>query len=177
MNISQHRQRILVELAALIVCGVITIDASTLAASKRWEKETKQPVVPTPATADSQRSPKTSRIQSGIQSRERMGKDLAVKSAQKPSNRAVGPANRRVKDNKKHRPQATVKAKPDLSYHGILQRPQRYAPRKDHSKGGSPNPHIGDVLHDHFQELDKNHDGAIDPIERATGRIDLDRDL
>jgi hypothetical protein len=36
---------------------------------------------------------------------------------------------------------------------------------------------VGNVLHDHFQELDKNHDGAIDPIERATGRIDLDRDL
>jgi hypothetical protein len=177
MNICHHRQWILVELAALIVSGVISIDTSTLAASKRWEKETKQPVVPIPAAADSQRSPKASRMQSGIQSRERIGKGLAVESAQKPPIRTVGPANRRVKDNKKHRPQATVKAKPDLSYHGILQRPQRYALGKDHRKGGSPNPHIGDVLHEHFQELDKNHDGAIDPIERATGRIDLDRDL
>jgi hypothetical protein len=177
MNISQHKKWILVELAALIVCGVITIDTSTLAASKRWEKETKQPVVRNPAAADSQRSPEPSRIQPRIQSRERMRKDLATKSAQKPSNRAVGPANRRVKDNKKHRPQATVETKPDLSYQGILQRPQRYTPRKNHPKGGSLNPHIGDVLYNHFQELDKNHDGAIDPIERATSRIDLDRDL
>jgi hypothetical protein len=106
-----------------------------------------------------------------------MGKGLAVESAKKPADQGMGQADRRVKENKKHRPQATVQANPDLSYHGILERPQRYDTRKDHRKGGSPNPQRGDVLYDHFQELDKNHDGAIDPIERATGRIDLDRDF
>ena len=34
-----------------------------------------------------------------------------------------------------------------------------------------------DLTHDHFQELDRNQDGAIDPVERAFGRIDMDRDL
>ena len=42
---------------------------------------------------------------------------------------------------------------------------------------GVPSPQTLDLTHDHFQELDRNQDGMIDPVERAFGRIDMDRDL
>jgi len=75
------------------------------------------------------------------------------------------------------RPSATVQPKPDLSYHGILEHPQRYDPRLQRHKGAPHNPQASELLHDHFQELDKNHDGVLDPFERALGRLDMDRDL
>ncbi|THJ22075.1 MAG: hypothetical protein CAF45_010780 [Nitrospira sp. CG24E] len=72
---------------------------------------------------------------------------------------------------------AIVEPKPDLSYHGILQQPQRYDPSIDRRAGRAPNPQAGEILHDHFQELDKNHDGMIDPFERTLGRLDMNRDV
>jgi hypothetical protein len=84
---------------------------------------------------------------------------------------------RRSKVSKKHQG-AMLKPKPDLSYHGILYRPQRYDPSRGHRRtGGAPNPHAGELVHDHFLELDRNRDGSIDPMERTLGRLDLDRDL
>jgi hypothetical protein len=67
--------------------------------------------------------------------------------------------------------------KPDLSYHGMLEQPRRYDPSRGQRKGGVPNPKAGDLTVDHFQELDKNRDGVLDPFERALGRLDIDRDL
>lgn len=74
-------------------------------------------------------------------------------------------------------PKADLQPKPDLSYLGKFEQPQRYDPSRDYRRGGPPNPQAGDVLHDHFQELDRNRDGMIDPFERASGRLDMDRDL
>jgi len=89
----------------------------------------------------------------------------------------------KVRKTKRHKPigkkarlHATVQVKPDLSYHGILEQPQRYDPSPGRHRG-APNPQAGEVLHEHFQELDKNRDGMIDPFERALGRLDIDRDL
>ncbi|WP_146216064.1 EF-hand domain-containing protein [Nitrospira lenta] len=75
------------------------------------------------------------------------------------------------------RPQAMLTPNPAEPYHGMLQQPQRYTPRYEQGKGGVPNPNASALLHEHFQELDKNRDGSIDPFERALGRLDLDRDL
>lgn len=86
-------------------------------------------------------------------------------------------AHRRARAVKQLRPQATLTPKPDVSYRGMLQQPQRYTPHYEHGKGGVPNPNAGALLHEHFQELDKNRDGSIDPFERALGRLDLERDL
>ena len=74
-------------------------------------------------------------------------------------------------------PVLTIQPKPDLSYHGILEHPQRYDPSLQRHNGSAHNPGTGDLLHDHFQELDKNRDGILDPFERALGRLDMDRDL
>ncbi|MDH5669410.1 MAG: hypothetical protein OEY86_15505 [Nitrospira sp.] len=65
----------------------------------------------------------------------------------------------------------------DLSYHGILETPRRYDPSSGQQRGAVPNPRARDVRVDHFQELDKNQDGVLDPLERATSRLDIDRDL
>lgn len=99
------------------------------------------------------------------------------KSMGSTKDQPVRRAHRRSRGVKRLRPQATLIPKPDVSYHGLLQRPQRYIPHYEHGRGGVPNPNAGALLHDHFQELDKNRDGSIDPFERALGRLDLERDL
>lgn len=85
--------------------------------------------------------------------------------------------HRRAKGAKRLKPQIVVTPKPDLSHHGMLEQPQRYSPHYEQGKSGTPNPNTGALLHEHFQELDKNRDGSIDPLERALGRLDIDRDL
>ena len=114
----------------------------------------------------------------GISKKQRVGKSPSLEKgkglAKEPSARR---AHRRARAAKPLRPQATLTPKPDVSYHGMLQQPQRYTPHYEHGKGGVPNPNAGALLHEHFQELDKNRDGSIDPFERALGRLDLDRDL
>ena len=67
----------------------------------------------------------------------------------------------------------------DLAYYGILEPPQRYDPvrRLRKSQGAAPNPEARDLQVEHFQELDRNQDGVIDPLERAVGRLDIERDM
>jgi hypothetical protein len=62
-------------------------------------------------------------------------------------------------------------------YHGMLESPQRYDPRRNHLGAGVPDPHNPGLIHDLFQELDRNQDGTIDPVERTFGRPDMERDL
>ena len=84
---------------------------------------------------------------------------------------------RRMKVHKKGAPKAVVQPRTDLMYHGILETPQRYDPRRNQLGAGIPDPHTLELTHDHFQELDRNQDGTIDPVERTFGRPDMDRDL
>ena len=85
---------------------------------------------------------------------------------------------RHMKVHKKEMPKAVVAPSIDLMYHGMLESPQRYDPRRNHRVGaGTPDPHNPELTHDHFQELDRNQDGSIDPVERVFGRLDMDRDL
>ena len=85
--------------------------------------------------------------------------------------------HRQVKVSKKIPPKAVVQPKPDLMYYGLLEGLQRYDPRPNHRTAGVLNPQTPDLTHDHFQELDRNRDGKIDPVERAFGRLDMERDL
>ena len=114
----------------------------------------------------------------GISPKQRVGKSPSLENGKGPSKeQSIRRAHRRARATKPLRPQATLTPKPDVSYHGMLQQPQRYTPHYEHGKGGVPNPNAGALLHEHFQELDKNRDGSIDPFERALGRLDLERDL
>ena len=85
--------------------------------------------------------------------------------------------HRQTKVGKQKPPRAIAQPRTDLKYHGILEDSQRYDPRLNSNTAGVPNPQISDLTHDHFQELDRNQDGRIDPVEKAFGRLDMDRDL
>lgn len=82
-----------------------------------------------------------------------------------------------VKAHRKVMPKAVVQPRTDLMHYGVLENAQRYDPRPNPHSAGVLNPQTPDLTHDHFQELDHNKDGRIDPVERAFGRIDMDRDL
>ncbi len=114
----------------------------------------------------------------GISKKQRIRKGPALEKGKGlTKEQSVRRAHRRARAAKQLRPQATLTPKPDVSYHGMLQQPQRYTPHYERGKGGVPNPNASALLHEHFQELDKNRDGSIDPFERALGRLDLERDL
>ncbi|MDF2457997.1 MAG: hypothetical protein K0S79_413 [Nitrospira sp.] len=91
----------------------------------------------------------------------------------------AGQKPHRATKTSKKMPRKAVVAQPriDLMHYGVLEDPQRYDPRPHAHAAGVPNPQTPDLTHDHFQELDRNQDGKIDPVERAFGRIDMDRDL
>jgi len=82
-----------------------------------------------------------------------------------------------VKVQKKVRPKAVVQPRTNLIHYGILEDSQRYDPRPHSDSAAVRSPQTPELTHDHFQELDRNQDGMIDPVERAFGRIDMDRDL
>lgn len=84
---------------------------------------------------------------------------------------------RRTKVHRKKAPEAVVQPRTDLMYHGMLESPQRYDPRRNQLGASVPDPRTSELTHDHFQELDRNQDGTIDPVERTFGRLDMDRDL
>jgi hypothetical protein len=86
-------------------------------------------------------------------------------------------SHRAMKTSKKTVPKAMVEPRTDLIHYGLLEDAQRYDPRPPADSTGVPHPQALDLTHDHFQELDRNQDGKIDPVERALGRIDMDRDL
>jgi hypothetical protein len=65
---------------------------------------------------------------------------------------------------------------PGLAHHGVLKGPHRYHLNQGDRRSIVVTPYPGNLVHDHFLELDKNQDGVIDPLERAVGRLDLERD-
>lgn len=168
----------------LVVAGVLItlggfgdLEPPVSAASAKSQKEVKQPEAqplaanrPTPAMPLKVEAKKLPRTESN--------ESVAEKSQlQTPSDRASRKIRRPQKAGTKLRPPAIVQPKPNFSHYGLLQQPQRYDPSRDRRTGRAPNPQAGELLHDHFQELDKNHDGMIDPFERTFGRLDIDRDL
>ena len=168
---------------SVMFCGTMLTDAS---AGSRQQKEqssvesgdrVRKPL-PNPALKKSIRQ-KTEQIparakaeDSGLLSSE-AGTGRASTDVQKKG-RSV---HRHGKGSKKAKTQVIVKPRTDLTYHGVLKGPSRYDPRQNRQTAGAPDPQTPELTHDHFQELDRNRDGMIDPVERAFGRLDMDRDL
>jgi hypothetical protein len=142
-------------------------ESAQVAASVKFAAQEEYP--PTPRAKKSVRPIGTERQSGAIQKEAK-----PVRTAVKPK-RSKHP--RRVNVHKKSRPKVVVQPRTDLMYYGMLESPQRYAPIRNHLGGGVLNPDILELAHDHFQELDRNQDGTIDPFERAFGRPDMDRDL
>ena len=97
--------------------------------------------------------------------------------ADSPEASKPGKTVRHGKKSKKAKPHAVAEPRKDLTYHGILEGPSRYEPRRDYPTAGPPDPQTSELTYEHFQELDRNGDGSIDPVERAFGRLDMDHDL
>ena len=171
-------------ICGLLLAGVLVtlggfgeLEPLVLAAPAKSKKDAKPPVAQ-PIAPDRSVPAKLSKVGAKQPARTESSKIVtAASQGQTPSARAPRKIRRHRKAGKKWRPPAIVQPKPDLSYHGILEQPQRYDPSRDRRAGRVPNPQAGEILHDHFQELDKNHDGMIDPFERAFSRLDMDRDV
>jgi hypothetical protein len=168
----------------LLLAGVLVtlssfgeLEPLALAASAKSKKDAK-PLMAKPASPDRQDSTALLKAGTTQPARTESSKPVAiVVEGQTPSDKASRKIRRHRKAGVKWRPPVIVQPKPDLSYHGMLEHPQRYNPSRDRRAGRAPNPQAGEILHDHFQELDKNRDGVIDPFERAFGRLDMDRDV
>ena len=168
----------------LLLAGVLVIlggfgelESPVLAASAKPKNDAKPPVVQ-PLAPDRQASITLPKVDAKQPARTESSKTVAVAAqGQTPSDQAPRKIRHRQKAGGKRRPPAIVQPKPNLSYHGMLEQPQRYDPSRDRRAGRAPNPQADEILYDHFQELDKNHDGMIDPFERAFGRLDMDRDV
>ena len=171
-------------ICGLLLAGVLVtlggfgeLEPLVLAAPAKSKKDAKPPVAQ-PIAPDRSVPAKLPKVGAKQPARTESSKIVtAASQGQTPSDRAPRKIRRHRKAGKKWRPPAIVQPKPDLSYHGILEQPQRYDPSRDRRAGRVPNPQAGEILHDHFQELDKNHDGMIDPFERAFSRLDMDRDV
>jgi hypothetical protein len=163
----------------LTLAGMLLACAEGLAAPVRTAKEKpvgKQVVPETPVPLDKATTPRSAKVRSDKLVTPESKPNLA-KEADRKKNPGRRSHKARRQGPKQFPPGAIVQPKQDLSYMGKFQKPQRYDPSRNYRKGGPPNPQAGDVLHDHFQELDRNRDGVIDPLERASGRLDIDRDL
>lgn len=107
-------------------------------------------------------------------------KTVATK-AKRPSHSAraskkIGPKKlkRRAQPMTVVEPQPLIPA--NVAHFGILEQPRRYDYGRDRRTGRVIVPQSIGLLHDHFPELDQNHDGVIDPFERAVGRLDIEHD-
>ena len=174
-----HRYTYRFLLAGVLVTlsGVGESDSLALAASAKPKQDAKPQVVH-PLAPEQKVSAKLPKVDAKPQDRTESSKiATTVAQGQKLAKRAPRKISRHQKAENERPSLAVIEPKPDLSYHGILEQPQRYDPSRDRRAGRVPNPQAREILHDHFQELDKNHDGMIDPFERAFSRIDMNRDV
>jgi hypothetical protein len=166
-------------------CSVALVGAemgSALAAQKK-SKEQASSVVPALSPKPSELAQKSTRATakktavSTVPAQQPEVLQGQAKQIQTESKTKGRKGHRPAKVRKKTALKAVVQPSTDLMYHGMLESPQRYDPRRNHFGAGIPDPHTSELTHDHFQELDRNQDGTIDPVERAFGRLDMDRDL
>jgi hypothetical protein len=159
-------------LGCLPILSVDTAESAVFAAAQNSKKEASRPLTHARPSSRPAFAPESKGASTRSISKKAYREERPHLQASKPDPRAL-----RKRYQKKTRPLATVLPKPDLAYHGILEHAGRYDPSLQRHKGAPHNPQVSELLHDHFQELDKNQDGVLDPLERAVGRLDMDRDL
>lgn len=174
-------------LGVLFVGGLITLSAlwgpelsqsATRVISKKQVKPTLvRPLVPGKSVPATRRKLESKNLSSASS-----GKGAAAQ-AKEPSTSARAPKKTDTHEKSKGRRQsaAPVQSQSDVEMHladyGILERPRRYDPGRNRRTGRVLDPQAGELMQDHFLELDRNRDGVIDPFERTLGRLDIDRDL
>ena len=164
MNIRQPRLTLLI-LFFVLGLSTLIVEHASAAQKKSPDKDSSPKILPLKPT-------KTLRPSAG---------ETKLEIPRKPSLTAVEPGppkrHRAVKAHKKVAPKAVVQPRRDLIHYGVLEDSRRYDPRPPTDSAAVRSPQTPELTHDHFQELDRNQDGVIDPVERAFGRIDMDRDL
>ena len=132
---------------------------------------------PTSTSEQAQKPARKTVLPTGLQQRPTEAIQKSTKQVPSESKQAMQRPPYLLKTQKKVVPKAAVQPRTDLTYYGVLEDSQRYDPRPNSRMAGVPNPQTPDLTHDHFQELDRNQEGKIDPVERAFGRLDMDHDL
>jgi hypothetical protein len=162
------------------VAVLATAVGQTIAATKKTTEPAPAVVITKPTKQQSEQgeNPSIQRAKKSPMPAAAEGQPEVTQKQVKPVPTELKPTSlKSMKVHKKGAPKAVVQPRTDLMYHGMLEGPQRYDPRRNQLGAGVPDPHISELTHDHFQELDRNQDGKIDPVERAFGRLDIDRDL
>jgi hypothetical protein len=172
---------ILASACAVVLVGAVVGQAL---AAKKKSKEQSQSVVsaisPKPSPELAQKPTRATAKKTAVSTVPDPQPEVIQRQAMQTPTESKTPGrkgHRQVKVSKKIPPKAEVRPRTDLMYHGILEGPSRYEPRRDHQTAGPPDPQTSELTYDHFQELDRNGDGSIDPVERAFGRLDMDHDL
>ena len=162
---------------------LLLIVAAWISALEPWEVEA--------AVSNAMKEMEAQRLHTAYESRTTfsqsvtMRKRKALRKEPAPAEfRRQNPSSQRNRDKasrgkvaKHFRPRDYPQLDQELAYHGILENQRRYDPSPNQKTGAVPNPRVRELRVDHFQELDKNYDGVLDPFERATSRLDIDRDL
>ena len=171
----------------ICACSVVFTGAAggeAFAATKKGKEPVPALVVTTPLTLPAEPSQKAVSLRAkksgtppAVLERQPGAIQKQTQQAPTESKKTGRKGHRQVKVSKKIPPKAVVQPRTDLMYYGLLEGPQRYDPRRSHLGAGVPDPNTPELTHDHFQELDRNQDGMIDPVERTFGRPDMDRDL
>jgi hypothetical protein len=168
------------------VCSVAllaTTVGQTIAATKKARELTPAVVAakPTKQQSEQGQDPSIQRAKKSPMPTATERQPEAIQKQAKPAPAELKPTSpkspRRMKVHRTRAPKAVVQPRTDLMYHGMLESPQRYNPRRNHPGAGVPDSNNPELTQDHFQELDRNQDGTIDPVERTFGRLDMDRDL
>ena len=168
-------------LSMLICFSLLFISQRTVNQAFGAQKTTKERVSAAVAVKDidtaSKKTKPARKIASTTKGR-RLGEPTLGSVRQDTEGIKPTPSKIRAKiSHKKALPKVTLQPRTDLIHYGILEDSQRYDPRPRSDSASVQSPQTLDLTHDHFQELDRNQDGIIDPVERAFGRIDMDRDL
>jgi len=159
----------------LAALTVVYQDQAGLAVSEYSEKTARSPSV-RPASMEQWNTwPMSSRGKKAVRGKTR--KKAVSPSPKRSLDKPVAKKSRSKRSKKHLRSPAVTQSKPALSHHGILQQPRRYDPFPTRGKGTVPHPGAKEVRHDHFRELARTRDGVIDPFERVSGRLDIDRDI
>ncbi|HEY6085948.1 MAG TPA: hypothetical protein VIU63_11175 [Nitrospira sp.] len=168
---------IVVLVAAGIVEGQAAVPAKKL---KESTSGTAANTVPKPSNEQKSRRPNSSEKKKGLRAVPEKPVPVHANHKDMTSLRLKSKTSeslRHSKLSKKTEPKAILQPTMNPAFHGMLQDSQRYDARLNRHTTGLRNPQTDEFVHDHMQELDRNRDGKVDPVERVFGRLDMDRDL
>lgn len=164
-------------IVGLLCAGTIVWSAVSLSKAQAAGKPDREPVRSSTVVKQPSQNPLAARL---AEARAGSVKSSGSSARQEKKSEAKNPRGkeaRKVRLKQERRAKVFVEPRTSSVGHGLLTDTQRYDPRPAIRQLSVPHPGTTELVHDHFQELDRNQDGKVDPIERAFGRLDIDQDL